>query len=367
MAQQKEKVTDIAVVGAGASGLAAAIAAKKQNAAASVLLLERNERVGQKLLVTGNGRCNLGNRALCAANYNGSAARYGAVFARFAGVDSFFGEMGLLLRDDEAGRIYPHSNQAASVLDTLRLQCERTGCETRCGFAVQSVRKSGDVWRLTAEDGSAVLARRVILAAGSPAGRGAHNKQLLASLASLGQQILPFTPALAAFTCGDAALRALKGLRVRAEVTLADGDKALAKRTGEVQFGEGYIGGICVMDLCRIAADAQPKRPALLLDLLPQTDAHTLMQLLQGARELRGSLPAAQLTGGMLQKMLGSEIIKRSVADAFKRSCAQLSDDELTRIAGAAKALRFEINGTQGTDKAQVCAGGICGADGETL
>ena len=367
MALQKEKTIDIAVVGAGASGLAAAIAACRENSAASVLLLERAERVGQKILATGNGRCNLGNRSVKPDHFGGEAGRYAAVFAAFEGVDSFFGSMGLMLRTDEAGRIYPYSLQAAAVLDALRRTAEQAGAQTLCGFELCSLQRQQGAWLLQSSAGERIAAKRVILAVGSPASKGPENKPLLAELKGLGQQLRPFTAALCPLSCGDSALKALKGLRLRADVSLLENGRVLAKKSGEVQFGEGYIGGICVMDLCRASAEKPLRDAVLCLDTVPQLGEEALYLQLVQLRALCGEAEAASLLGGILPKTAGSALMKQCVAEPFKRTAASLTDTELRKIAAAMKNWRFAVNGTQGNAKAQVCAGGICGADGATL
>ncbi|MBR5091765.1 MAG: NAD(P)/FAD-dependent oxidoreductase, partial [Ruminiclostridium sp.] len=129
------KTYDIAVIGGGASGLAAAISAKRTNRKASVAVLERLNKTGKKILATGNGRCNLSNADLH-GHYYGSCTEL--LRGKSISVPDFFTSLGVLCEDDGYGRIYPRCRSAASVLDALRLECTKLGVEEICGFGVKS-------------------------------------------------------------------------------------------------------------------------------------------------------------------------------------------------------------------------------------
>ncbi|MBQ6553508.1 MAG: NAD(P)/FAD-dependent oxidoreductase [Clostridia bacterium] len=128
---------DICIIGGGASGTAAAIAAARSGA--SVVIAEGNARVGKKLLTTGNGRCNLTHVSPSADAYRGDAEFIADVLGELGatGAFTFFKSLGLLLHSDGEGRVYPYSNSANTVLDALRRELDRLGVETVCGFRVK--------------------------------------------------------------------------------------------------------------------------------------------------------------------------------------------------------------------------------------
>ena len=136
----------IGIIGAGAAGMAAALAAS-ENPGAQVLLLERQARVGRKLAATGNGRCNLSNLNASEKDYCGDARYIRTALNAFTPQNAveFFESIGLLCAPDEEGRVYPLSNQAAGVLDALRLYADEQGCETITEFEVKHIvrKKSG--------------------------------------------------------------------------------------------------------------------------------------------------------------------------------------------------------------------------------
>ncbi|HEY6000431.1 MAG TPA: NAD(P)/FAD-dependent oxidoreductase, partial [bacterium] len=138
----------VIVVGGGAAGMVAAIAAARLGAA--VALLERMPRVGKKLLVTGNGRCNLANARLEPGRYHGENPAFaGAALAAFGLAETlrFFAELGIEAREEEAGKIFPRSGQAAAVLDVLRHELARLGVETHCDAPVSHLERRRGHWR----------------------------------------------------------------------------------------------------------------------------------------------------------------------------------------------------------------------------
>ncbi len=161
----------VAVIGGGASGIAAALAAA-QVPGRRVLLLERQQRIGRKLLATGNGRCNLSNWNALPGAYFGTDASFAAPALKAfppMEVHRFFSGLGLLTVTEDSGRIYPLSDSSNSVLDVLRFALERAGVELRCSFPVEGIRRSGSGFLLTGGPES-LTADAVILACGGAAG-----------------------------------------------------------------------------------------------------------------------------------------------------------------------------------------------------
>jgi predicted Rossmann fold flavoprotein len=358
-----EKTYDILIAGAGASGLAAAVEAGRADPSLSIALAEREDRVGKKILVTGNGRCNLYNERSEAGDYVPSALRYPGVLRQLAGCGEFFSSLGLLTWTDAEGRVYPHSNQASAVLNLLRQETERLGAEEVCGFAVADVRKDGDVFLLTSSDGRSLKGRKLILAAGSPAGRKREeNGGLYRQLEKLGHPVFPFRPALCPLETDPSRVRSLRGVRARAAVTLERDGRPVAGSRGEVQFSDEYLGGICVMDLSALAE----RGDVLSLDLLPEMEERELEAYLKDRAACCGT--AEQVLSGCLQKALALLALK----DGGIRPAAaapSLGGREVRELARTVKALRFPVTGFPGPARAQVCLGGVSpdSLDGETL
>lgn len=341
----------IAIVGGGASGLAAAVEAARRGA--SVTVLERLDRVGKKLLLTGNGRCNLGNEGAAADLYQGDKVLTGTVFAAFGDARAFFASLGLLCRADEAGRLYPASNAASSVLDALRLECARLGVTTLCGFRATALRREGGGFLLAAEDGRQLRAARVILAFGGKAApKLGTDGSAFSLLSPFGLRPTALSPALCPLKCAAPELRALKGLRAAARVRAFRGERFLGESRGEVQFAEGALSGICVFDLAAL----QPDR--LELDLLPELSREEVEASLLGALTLRSAAPLEEGLTGLFHKRLGQVLLKKATALPLTSPCSALGGSERRKLAALAKALPFPVAGGD-WDKAQVTRGGV--------
>jgi len=333
--------TDIAIIGGGASGLAAAIAAARHGAA--VVILEKLPRVGKKLLATGNGRCNLGNLSRDSAHYAGSVNAE-PILTKFQGEEAFFRSLGLVALPDEAGRLYPASGQAASVLDALRLECARLGVVEVCDFQVtEAAPRRGEqcspVFHLRSKTGDTITAKRVILAAGGAAGPQYGTDGAGFKLAkSLGHQVTARYPALGPISVDSQRIRALKGLRVQARVTALKDGQSIHAEEGQVQFAEGALSGICVFNL-------SARRPdELALDLLPWCD--DAAGLLSEITKVRADVPPEDMLTGLFPKRIGQVLLK----EAAEKPLAELVKD-----------WRFPALSNINWEAAQVTAGGVSG------
>lgn len=358
---------DIAVVGGGASGMAAALAARAAGPALSIAVLERQARVGRKLLNTGNGRCNLTHLdagTLC--HYHGGVFLARPALERFgpAGVRGFFQGLGLETSADEAGRVYPLSDQAASVVDVLRLSLAERQVEVWGGFEVKALKRG---FTLTAQDGRRICARRVVLCCGGPAGEklgGTRSGHHL--LSALGHPLTPLYPALCQLKTPPEAVRALKGIKYRGTIALMEDGCRVQQEEGEVLFTDYGLTGIAAMALCRRAAIGLDGERRMEARLTPcALDAAAL-----AAR--REALPFRALDDfltGVVPKRLGQHLIKLCGAAPLSRPASSLTASEIAALANLLSGWTIPILGTQPLESAQVTAGGAdCGSfDPQTL
>lgn len=349
----------IIVVGGGASGLAAAFtAAEDRNS--RVLLLEGQQRVGRKLLSTGNGRCNLTNTLPCDGHYHGKSPSF-ASFAleRFPAEETiaFFRKLGLLTVEEYGGRVYPLSDSANSVVDILRFACERAGVELRTSCRVTKILRNGSCFFLEA-GGEQLEADCVIIACGGSAGAklgGVRDGYDL--LCSLGHSRTPLFPALVQITTEPDYPRALKGVRADAAVRIESGGKILAESAGELQFTDRGVSGPAAFDVSRSVSVSAGAR-SLHADFLRDYPEEAVLQMLREKTRLYPDLPCGDLFTGLLHNRLGRMIGKYSRIDA-NAPLSSLDDAALRRAAAAAKDFCLPVRGTEGFDHAQVTAGGI--------
>ena len=242
---------DAVIIGGGASGLMCAIAAKKKNPSLEIAIIEKNDRVGKKLLSTGNGRCNLTNDNVGVDRYVGSADKLLSAVIKKINTEKlikYIKSLGLQTVRDNEGRYYPLSRQASTVLDVLRFNCDELGVNLFCGETIRSVKNQKGFVVKTAEN--EFESDKLVVAAGSKAApKLGGNGSAADILKNLGHSFEPFTPALCPVKVRSDVLKSLKGLRANASVTLYKGSKPVKTESGEVQFNEDNLSGICVFDL----------------------------------------------------------------------------------------------------------------------
>lgn len=351
----------IIIIGGGASGLAAALAAAKVCGGARVTVLERLDRVGKKLLATGNGRCNLTNRNAAPEYY------HSADMARLAdmltctppdAVLDFFAELGLLCDTQPDGRVYPYCYQASMVLDILRAALERAGVDVACGCEVTTLEKRPGGFTVRTRDGRAFAAARAILAAGGQAGPQFGTDGAGFALArAQGHSVATPYPCLVPLRC-TAFPAGLKGLRVNCALSLYLDGRCVKTEQGEVQFAEYGLSGIPAMQLsCLLGPGARGAGASV--DFFPGLAFPALRGLLE-QRCASGMFPTLEtLLLGLVAKKLGHAVLKGCGLQPLSRASGSLSRGEVNALTGALKGWRFAIEGTLPWAQAQVTGGGV--------
>ncbi len=357
----------ILVLGGGAAGLAAALAAAQslRPGSGKVTILERNPKLGKKLLATGNGRCNLDNTDIAPERYFTSDPK--ALLPLLRAVDhadplGWFGSLGLYTRADEAGRVYPYSNQAADVLALLERHLERLGVEVRLGCTVRSLSqtKGGYAVQYFDEEGQAVTQRAnaVICAMGGEAGPQFGTDGFGTRFAAqCGGRLEPLYPCLTALQVAKP-IKSLAGIRAKASATLLDGNRPVAQESGEVQFTEYGLSGICIMQLSGLLAPKRaPKQPAIELDLFPAMSEKELSGLFMSRlAALPGDAPA-DFWLGLVHPKLGRALW--AAAKLPDGSVSAISPAGWGKLAHTAKHWRFEGLTPCGWKQAQTTGGGL--------
>ena len=352
----------ILVIGGGAAGMMAAIQAKKQGAAVTVL--ERGERVGRKLSQTGNGRCNLTNTGAAPCHYHGDGAE---VFCRDA-LTTFspacvmeeFSSLGLLMHEEYGGRVYPYCNRADSVVDILRFTLDALDIPVKIQCTVTGIRRGkGDfsVLYTQGEHHGILHADRVILACGGHAAPKLGGTDLGLKLAAgLGHTVRPCHAALVQLVTADRDAKALKGVRADGVVQLKAGG-TLRQASGEIQFTEYGLSGPAVFDIARAASAMAPVEIGI--DLLPQVDEDALAGMLGRRCKALGNLTVNDLFTGILQNRLGRVCAQRAGLN-LTMPLTKVTDAMLKACAHTAKDMKFTVTGDMGLEHAQVTAGGLC-------
>lgn len=351
----------IAIIGGGASGMAAAMAAA-EDPGNRVVLLERQARLGRKLQATGNGRCNLSNLHAGQEGYHGDTPG----FSRFALTQfppeetlQWFRKMGLYTVAEESGRVYPYSDQANSVVDVLRFALEKPNIRLELGCEVEKIRKTAKGFRLEWADG-ALDCDRLIVACGGLAGTklgGSMSGYKL--LRSLGHRCTRLRPNLVQVKTAWGGVAALKGVRANCRAEILHEGALVRAGGGELQFTECGLSGPVMFELSR---DVCQERGSWVcrLDFLPDMPERTLLAAL--TRRTGTALPASELFTGILHNRLG-RVLTQAAGIPLSAPISSLSEAQLVEAARLAKGLEAPLTEPLGMDSAQVTAGGIITAE----
>lgn len=360
---QKSNNFDAVIIGGGASGLMCAIAAKQINKNISVAIIEKNDRVGKKLLSTGNGRCNLTHSDVTAEKYCGSFKNQSnIVFEKYntKRLLDIFKNLGLLTFCDNDGRYYPLCKQASAVLDVLRFACDRLNVKIFCSENIRSIRQGGNRFSVIT-DGNEFVAKKLVIANGSKAApKLGGNSSSADYLKNFGHSFISFSPALCPVKVKSDVIKSLKGIRATAKAVLFDKNGKFAKEEiGEVQFNDNSLSGICIFNLSLYTK----KDFSISLDLLPDISDWELKSLIYNNKKLFSDLTIDNLLTGILQKRLGQAVLKESKVTDFSRKCSTISDSEIENVVRTIKNMRFPVIENCGFEQAQCALGGVSGRE----
>lgn len=352
----------IIIIGGGASGLMAAIAAARQGA--DVTILEHMDRVGKKILSTGNGRCNMTNLKMRQECYRSNQPQFPMkVLDKYSVWDTltFFDEIGIVTKS-KGGYIYPNSEQAAAVLDVLRFEAEDLGITIRCGCEVSQIRKNGRKgFQVMIENGPALRCEALILATGSKAAPATGSDGSGYELAKrFGHSIIRPLPALVQLRCAEKDYKQFAGVRCEAALRLYVDDTVRASEEGELQITDYGISGIPVFQISRFAsvALAEQSRVKVIIDYLPSKSMTDTRKFLQARKSRYAKRDCGDFLTGVLNKKLAQVLMKRAgIAPAQK--VTNLTPELLEALVKQLKSFETMITATNSFEQAQVCCGGV--------
>ncbi len=351
----------VIVIGGGAAGLMAALAACRQGA--QVTLLEKNPRVGKKLLATGNGRCNFTNMNLDLDHYHGTNPRfvYGT-FGRFTGLQTleFFRQLGVEPKEEDAGKVFPASGQASSILDVLRYQVKQEGVAMICDANVKSLVKNGPLFTVYTEVGS-FETDAVVLATGGKAGPQFGCSGDGYSLAtSFGHQLVEPFPALVQLRLSAPFLKAISGVKFIGQACIYQGNTLLNQTEGEILFTNYGISGPPILALSRTAGEilGRNQKPLLTVNMLPEQEPIEVENYLKRRFKEQGQKTAEFSLVGFINKRLIPVLLKEAKIN-LRTKAAEINAVQMASLAQLLTGWQFIVTGTNGWTAAQVTAGGL--------
>lgn len=347
----------IVVIGGGASGLLSAIIARRHHAL--VTIIERNPKLGKKILATGNGRCNYTNQQTQAEHYNHPAFVEHAldVFGAQKTIQ-FFEKLGISPRIEDLGKAYPMSEQASSIVDVLVYEVEQLGIKVMCNTKVVSVKKRQDIFVSTLSDGQMIESDRVILATGGKAMPGSGSDGNGYQIAeSFGHSMTTLFPSLVKLKLSSPYLKQMDGVKIQGTVQLLDQNQVIQTEKGDILFTSYGISGPTILQISRKANEMLSEHQdvrlkVIMLDQWTKDDIERRFSLMQD-KPLDISLV------GLVHKKIIPAIIKEAGIHQPTIRFSQLTTKEKSKLANLMLDWRFTVTDSKGYEDAQVTAGGI--------
>lgn len=350
----------VLVIGGGASGLMAAVSAASEGS--DVVILEHKDKVGKKILSTGNGRCNFTNIHQEPICYHSENPLFPwNIIQKFdvRSVISFFLQIGIYSKNRN-GYLYPNSDQASSVLDALKMEAVRLGVDIQTGTEAKEIRPVKKGFTVLT-DRRSVHADRVILCTGSKAAPVTGSDGSGYDLAKrLGHRMVPVLPALVQLRCREKLFRSISGVRVGGTVSIWSEGECIAKDTGEIQITDYGISGIPVFQVSRYAAILlyEKKEVQAVLDFMPDFSKDQMLSFLIQRSQARPEKTAGMFLIGLFHKKL-SDLFIRLAGIHTEKQTGDLTKEELDKLTDLIKEFRVNVTATNSYEQAQVCRGGI--------
>ena len=351
--------TEIAVIGGGASGMIVAITARKSGK--EVVVLERKDRILKKVLITGNGRCNITNVNANISNYFGkNISSVENILNSFNPQDTmdFFNGLGIICNEENRGKVYPLSGQASSVVDALRFEAERLGVRIETEFYVRKIEKEGFKFKIYSEERKKIEAGRVIIAAGGQSypelGSNGSGFELAKEL---GHSVTRLSPSIVQLKTEKHQVKGLQGIKTDAAVTAYGDNKKICTYDGELLFTDYGISGNVVFNISFVMP--LYKNVEFEIDFMEKFDYNELYEMLKERKKTMSHLTMENYFNGMINKKLGQFLSKVSGIEKLSKPVKDLNDSEIRKLCTVLKKYRIKILDTTGFKNAQVTAGGV--------
>lgn len=354
---------ELIIIGAGASGLMAAITAKDLDI--DVAILEGTDRVGRKILTTGNGRCNITNKYIENIRYHSSNnGFYSDVLEAFNVSDTinFFEALGLPLVTLDEGKMFPMSLQASSVIDILRLALEEKSIPVYFNAKAKEIIKTQQGFKILSSDGEIYESKKLIVTTGGKTvpttGSDGSGYNLVKNL---GHSVITPVPALVQLKLLHKSLKALSGIKFNGIAEIFVDGASLRKEFGEILFTDYGISGPPILMLSRVASLglSQRKEVTLKVDMLYGKSQDELINYFETHWSLFGHRSLSDSFIGIINKKLIPTFLKEAGITDIHKTCYSLDWKEKSSIFKLLKCWEFKVIDTNSFNNSQVTAGGV--------
>lgn len=354
---------DIIVIGGGASGILTAIIAKDRGL--DVAILEGTDRIGKKILTTGNGRCNITNSKISDENFHCSNNLFfKSTINKFSNKDTldFFYSLGLPTIELEDGKIYPLSLQASSVVDTFRMALNEREIPLYTNSKVKTIKTNGNIFSLITNSNETFSCKQVVLSCGGSSspntgsdGSGMHLAK------NLGHNIITPVPGLVQLKLNHNRLKALSGIKFNGNCTAYVNNKPITSRYGEILFTDYGISGPPILQISSVLSRHiyNKENVCIEVDFIPDTNKSDLKTFFENHWGMFNYRSVVDSLTGILNKKLIPVILKEARIVDIHKPCLDLTWEEKSSFLSLLKNWRFEVYDTNSFKNSQVTCGGV--------
>ena len=361
---------DLIIIGAGASGMTAAIAFQKIRLLSgkekgTVLILEKNERVGKKVLATGNGRCNLSNKDMSLLHFHSHETDFpGEVLSNVTPMAclSFLSEIGIVTTS-EGDKLFPMSKTSASVVDAFRYALDELDVDITYNASVTDIDKK-DLFTVTCEDGTSFSSKLLIIACGGAcASYSGTTGDGYKWLSKLGHKVFAPKPSIVQLLTENTVTKALSGLRLDCELTLSADGSVVAEQFGEVLFTDYGLSGPAVLQVSgevsrRMRKDRLTVPVKASLRLFDEQTLSAIEEELNERRVTFAVRPIEQFLLSILPQKIGVMLLKTALERPLSLPVTTLTDGDIKKILSTMRSWNFQVLGTRSLEQAQTTIGG---------
>lgn len=351
---------DVIIIGAGASGLVCAIVSARRGK--KVLILEKNNKVGKKLLATGNGKCNITNQRPTPDRFYSHNPKFIAQVLdgyNYQKIKHFFKSIGLELLEAKEGKVFPMSLQASCVVEILEYECEQLGVKILCDTEVKSIERNNGLYKFV-HGGEKLNSHQVVISTGHLSAPHLGGVELGTGFAEkLGHIVIQPFPTLVQLTSSYKKLAKISGVKVESRVSLRQKGKKVIHKQGDVLFTSYGISGLAILDISKFVIQEliHTKKVEIEIDLIPKMSCEQLLSLMKKSIDKKSKKPIEIWMQGFINKKLVLAILEPLKLQ--NRTVGSISLDEIKKIVDKIKCFKFEIDGSRGYKGAEVASGGV--------
>ena len=359
--ENKPRNYEIIVIGAGPAGMTAAITAAR--AGRSVLIIDKNKKLGRKLYATGNGRCNLSNNHLDLECYNSEDEYFPYQVinnAAYMQVNDFVTGLGVPVHASDTGWYYPVSGQASTVVWAFADAIKSEGIALALEESCTDIAYDGQSYTIKTDKNTYITQKLILACGGSSAPKLGGSESGISLCRQLGLKTKHIAPALCRLYVSDD-ISSLNGVRNRAKASLYDENLFYQKQTGELQFAGDALSGIMIYNLSSMAQEMlyKGRRPILYIDLVPDMKKDALKDYLFEYAIAHGKRTVNACLNGLINDRLAEFIVKKNNINKMKMEDLSENTRMINKLAYNMKSMIFHVTGTGDMNDCQVMKGGI--------